>query len=161
MANVAIFRSNQLPQYLTSVHTTLYESDPDVIINPDVSALTAVPLKYWKRNGNLVQEQSAAEKTTTDAGIAAALQATNRSGADTITNAATIEGVELRAFVGVLVDELNILRQWTRDFKTEVAAATSLANLQARVATLATLNDRTLAQAKTAYQNKISSGSAD
>lgn len=63
-----------------------------------------------------------------------------------------------RAVAAVLADEINILRSWTRSFKTEVAAATSLANLQARVATLPTLTDRTLVQARTAIKDKIIGG---
>lgn len=41
----------------------------------------------------------------------------------------------LEIIVMILKDEINIARAWTRDFKDEVAAATSLANLQSRVAT--------------------------
>lgn len=67
----------------------------------------------------------------------------------------------LRAVAAVLVDELNIARGWTVSFKAEVAAAASLADLKTRVATLPTLNDRTLAQAKTAILNKIASGDVD
>lgn len=67
----------------------------------------------------------------------------------------------LRAVAAVLVDELNIARGWTVSFKAEVAAAASLADLKTRVATLPTLNDRTLAQAKTAILAKIGSGEVD
>jgi hypothetical protein len=104
---------------------------------------------------------TAGEKTAVDAALAAALTASNRTEADTVTNQLSGAGVELRAIVGVLIDELNVLRGWTVSFKAEVAAATTLADLKTRVATLPTLNDRTLVQAKTAYQNKISSGGAD
>lgn len=62
----------------------------------------------------------------------------------------------LIAFADILVSEFNILRQWEMEFKNEVAAATSLANLQSRVATLPDLPDRTLAQLKTAILNRIS-----
>lgn len=66
MANVALFRSGQTPQYLLSVHTPDYASDPDALINPDVSALTGVPTKYWKRVVNAVQEMTAQEKQALD-----------------------------------------------------------------------------------------------
>ena len=62
----------------------------------------------------------------------------------------------MTAFADIIMDEINILRGWTIDFKAEVAAATSLANLQTRVATLPDLSDRTLAQLKTALTNRIS-----
>lgn len=60
------------------------------------------------------------------------------------------------AYSDIIKDELNILRGWTLDFKAEVAAATSLADLQTRVAGLPDLADRTLAQLRTAINNRIS-----
>lgn len=161
MANVAIFRAGQLPQYLQSVNTPDYASDPDALINPDLSAVSGLALKYWKRSGSSILAQSAAEQAATDASIAAALITANRAVADAVANVSNGEGVQLRAIVAILLDEINALRTWTRDFKAATAAATSLANLQTRVAALPTLADRTLAQAKTAYQTKIASGGAD
>jgi hypothetical protein len=66
-----------------------------------------------------------------------------------------------RAIVLTLVDEINLLRQWITSFKAAVAASSSLANLQTRVAALASVPDRTPVQAKTAITNKIDSGAAD
>lgn len=60
-----------------------------------------------------------------------------------------------RAVIGLSIDEVNTLREWITSFKSAVAAATSLANLQTRVAALPDVPDRTLAQAKTAFVNKI------
>lgn len=68
------------------------------------------------------------------------------------------ENMALRATVTLVVDELNILRQWLSDFKTEVAAATNLANLQTRVASLPNMPDRTYQQAKTAIKTLIDNG---
>lgn len=67
----------------------------------------------------------------------------------------------LRAEAGLTIDELNALRQWVMSFKAAVAAATTLADLKARVATLADLPDRTQAQAITAIKAKINAGSVD
>lgn len=67
----------------------------------------------------------------------------------------------LRGTAAVLVDEINLLREWIVAFKAATAAATSLANLQTRVAALPDLPDRTVAQAKTAIQNKITAGAVD
>jgi len=66
MSNIAIFKQGQQPRYLKSVHTPDYDQDPDVVVNPDVSALDAVPLKYWKRSGDTVSEMSAVEKQAID-----------------------------------------------------------------------------------------------
>lgn len=67
----------------------------------------------------------------------------------------------LRAAFDVTRDELNILRQWNQSFKSEVAAAASLADLKNRVALLPTLPDRTLLQFKNAVENKIGGGDVD
>ncbi len=63
-----------------------------------------------------------------------------------------------RAIAALAIDEINTLREWIVSFQAAVAAASSLANLQTRVAALPNLPDRTLAQAKTAFINKVNSG---
>jgi len=67
----------------------------------------------------------------------------------------------LRAEAKLIVNEINILRQWIVAFKVEVAAATSLADLKTRVATLPNLPDRTFEQAKTAMKNEVTAGTVD
>jgi hypothetical protein len=75
------------------------------------------------------------------------------------TNVSTTTPDELyrliRAEAEVLLDEFNNLRQWLASFKTETAAASSLANFQSRVAGLPNTPDRTLSQLKTAIENKL------
>lgn len=66
-----------------------------------------------------------------------------------------------RAEAAVLVDEINSLRQWIESFKAATALASSLADLKTRVAALASMPDRTLAQAKTAIKAKIQAGTVD
>lgn len=82
MANIVIFKPGKPPEYLESVNGAEYMTDPatndtkpnspDVLINPDISAVKNVPVKFWKRVGNAVVEMSQAEK---DAIAAAELQA--------------------------------------------------------------------------------------
>ena len=60
-----------------------------------------------------------------------------------------------RAAIELLVDENNALRQWLVDFKVQVAAASTLADLKTRVATLPNMPVRTAAQIKTALRNKL------
>lgn len=81
--NIAIFKPNQTPQYLISVDPTPYLLDPQapkgterpkddtIVLHPDISTLQNVPLKFWKKVGNAIQEMTQAEK---DAIIAAELQ---------------------------------------------------------------------------------------
>jgi hypothetical protein len=76
-------------------------------------------------------------------------------------NITTDEVRVLRALVIVLIGEINSLRTWTRNFKAETAAATNLSNFQSRVATLATLTNRTAAEARQAIQEQINSGASD
>ena len=161
MSNIAIFRTGQPPQYLTSVNEPPYVGDPDVLIDPDVSEVISVPLRYWKRVGDTIVEMTQGEKDAVDAAIALATLTANRTYANSIDDLTNGEGIQWRALVMILLDELNTIRQWTVSFKTEVAAATNLADLKTRVATLSTLSDRTIAQAKTAYTNKINNGTAD
>jgi len=82
MANIAIFKPGKRPEYLTSVNGSEYMTDPatndttpnspDVLINPDISLVKNVPVKFWKRVGDTVVEMDQAEK---DAIAAAELQA--------------------------------------------------------------------------------------
>lgn len=67
----------------------------------------------------------------------------------------------VRAVVLVLIDEINILRLRDRDRSTDVAAATSLADLKTRWAARSQLNDRTGLQAKSAINIKLDAGEAD
>lgn len=78
MANIAIFNPNQTPEYLTSVNGAEYMADPtalegnvvsnnpNIIINPDISVVKDIPIKYWKRNGNQIIEMTTAEKQVVD-----------------------------------------------------------------------------------------------
>ncbi len=58
MANVL---NRTTKQYIASAHTPDYDPG-DWIINPDMSAVSGVPSKYWKITGDTVSEMSAAEK---------------------------------------------------------------------------------------------------
>ena len=111
--------------------------------------------------------QTAAQPTidafdSSPAADTAYLNTTARTNATTAidTNVAA-DWKALRGAAAVLVDEINLLREWNTGLASAVAAASSLADLKTRVALLPALPDRTLAQAKTAIQNKITSGVVD
>ena len=146
-------------EYRTSVNTPDFDPQ-DWIINPDLSALLGiVPRVYWKVSGDSVLEMSQAEKDARDAAIAAAELAAAKSGAEVSIDG--LPGYELRALAMLTIDEINLLRQWLTSFKAEAAAATNLSNFQNRIASLPSMPDRTLAQAKTAYKNLISGATLD
>ena len=63
MSNVVIFKDGEV-KYLKSVHTPDYLSNPDAIINPNIPI--GVPIKYWKRNGDIVLEMDTSEKNAVD-----------------------------------------------------------------------------------------------
>lgn len=62
MASVAIFEPGQIPQYLPSVNTPDYETNPYAIVNPDLSLVSGVPTKYWKLDNGIISEMSQIEK---------------------------------------------------------------------------------------------------
>ena len=78
MANIAIFEPNKTPQYLTSVSEGPYvininvdkrlqqPRDSTILLNPDISTVKNVPLKYWKKVGNQIQEMTMLEKQAID-----------------------------------------------------------------------------------------------
>jgi hypothetical protein len=67
----------------------------------------------------------------------------------------------LRALALVVLDENNLMRDWIQAFVAAVAASTSLANMQTRVAALQAMPDRTSPQLVNAMVAKIADGSAD
>lgn len=85
----------------------------------------------------------------------------SRAAAKAALDAVRDDGVLLRGLLKLLIDELNILRQRDRDRAVDVAAATSLTNLQTRWAARAALNDRTAAQARNALKSVYDAGDAD
>ncbi|OGU80428.1 MAG: hypothetical protein A2W11_00755 [Ignavibacteria bacterium RBG_16_35_7] len=93
MANLAIFKTGQTPQYLISVNTPDYEGDPDIIINPDISAIEKIPLKYWKRIENNIAEMTADEKL-----------AVNNTELTTRKTAADTFSVDINLIIKVLID---------------------------------------------------------
>lgn len=109
------------------------------------------------------------ELATNDATIAqanldaetAAFIPNNRAAAKALLDSLDALGMGWRAIALINLDEINLLRKYNRDLKTEILASSSLADLKIRVATLNAMGDRTLAQMKTAFNNKIDAGNAD
>jgi len=165
MASIAIFDPLATPQkvlsYLDSISSPDYAGRTDVVIQPDISALAGIPIIYWKHVAGAIVEMTVSEKSAVDAAIIQAAINAMRSGGISTLVVQSPAGIVLRAFADILKDEFNIIRQWITDFKADVAAATTLADLKTRVAADPDLPDRTLAQLKTAIQDKISSGTVD
>ena len=63
MADIVILEPGKQAQYIRSVHTPDYQGNPNALVNPDLTAVSNVPLKHWKKGtGNTVVEMSVSEK---------------------------------------------------------------------------------------------------
>lgn len=67
----------------------------------------------------------------------------------------------IRAEALVILDEINLLRDWITQFMAATAAATSLADFKTRVAALPSVPQRNASQIRTAIKSKINAGDAD
>ena len=111
MSNVAIFKSGETPQYLKSVNTPDYEGDPNVLVNPDISALGNVPLKYWKRVADLIEEMTTSEKQAADD---AELQARKDAVTVELVARGLIEAGNTRWSQGLTITKAQVI-QWLKD----------------------------------------------
>lgn len=112
--------------------------------------------------GNPVTQPTPAQlSAVTAAQVAAYYTGLERSAGDGYLTAPDGQWKLQRAAILALVDYLNALQTWVTQFTAAVAAATSLANLQSRVAVLTVPPAITAANAKAAVKAKIDSGAAD
>lgn len=163
--------TNWAKQYIASQDPAPYVGRNDVLVFEDTTLQTVtelrtlletVPVRYLIVIGNpQVREMTVQEKAAVDAAILAAQIAANRTGAINNITFGSPEFVLLRGILLLIMDELNILRDWVTRYKAQVAAATSLANLQTRVASLPDVPQRTNQQLRTAIIAIINNGQAD
>lgn len=146
-------------EYTESGDTSRYPSSSHTLINPSLSQVGGVAQKYWKLVAGAIVSKTAQEIADQDAAEAAANLAAIRTAAK--AHMTSSGDIDWRAVAAIMIDEVNALRQRDRDRADDVAAAVSLADLKARWALRTSLADRTLAQGKTAYNNKVDSGDAD
>lgn len=133
-------------QHLRSVNTPDY-SEVNWIINPDLSAVAGFASKYWTISGDDVLLMDQAARDAVDAAEAAAQVV-----ADKIAEKLRYAGERaLRAIVLMLIDENNIMREAITTLSTQANAVAGSIDIQ-------DLSDRTPAQAKTAFENKVDAG---
>ena len=148
MASVTVFDSLSSPQRVvrhisrTNLadwvdHNTKVPFRSDVLVDADLSAVAGVSRKYWKHVAGSIVEYTAVEKTAQDAADVAAADVNLRTGAKAQFDGLDTRALFLRAFADILREEINSLR------------------------TLHSLPDRTLAQLKTAIQNRVDDGTVD
>lgn len=153
MANV-IHRTTL--QFIASANTPDYP-EPTWKHGPDMTAVAAVPSRYWKApaDWNAVGagpvEMTQGEKDAVDAAIATAAR---QAAATVLDNAEDI----VRAMMLTILDEFNLHAARQTSLLAQIAAATSLANLQSRVASNVTaIPQRTTQQLRTAIAGKLGS----
>jgi len=76
MASIVLYNPdgivvNQVTQYMVSANTPDYDQVIFKVVNPDLSALHSVPVKWWKVDSDVVVEMNINEKATIDASILA------------------------------------------------------------------------------------------
>lgn len=120
-----------------------------------------VPPKYWKltAGGDDIEEMTAGEKVAVDAAESTSAIASAKASADAAIDG--LDGYQLRAVAKLMIDEINVLRTWLRDFQSVIAAANNLSDVKTGVASLSGVPDRNLAQAKAAYKTLISGTDLD
>ena len=116
---------------------------------------------YWRHDAGEIRDMDAGEKAALDVEIAAAALASKRSGAKDGFESGGAQKTARRALLNNIVKDSIRWRTWFRDFQTEVAAATDLADFKVRVASLPSNPDITLEQAITVLQAEIDAGEAD
>lgn len=157
MANV--LHKTRVPiDYRPSVDTPQFP-EVDWFRNPDISAVAAVPQKYWRVGTNPVEEMSQAEKDAVDAADVSSATSSAKASADAAIDGN--DGYDLRALAKLMIDELNVLRQWNAALKAAANASTNFATLKSGLLALPNTPDRTLSQAKAAYKNLIAGTDLD
>lgn len=134
---------------IESANTPDYQ-EPDWKVSPDLSAVAGVPSRYWKWDAILDRP---------DAMTAPERRAKDDAERDVQRDSATaqIDGPEdiLRAVIAVLVAELNRHAQTVTALLDSIDAANSLGALKARVALIADVPERTMAEVRAAIRARM------
>lgn len=172
MPDIVIFdpETNDILRHVPSVDPFSYQGRTDVLIFDDRTTVKdweiralfdQYPRKYLKRVGGIVEPKTQAERNSTDSSLSSSELLTQRVSAVNKLSSREPDSKLIRAVILLMIDEINNLRGWITSFKAETAAATNLANLQTRVASLGNLPDRTGEQAKEEIISKLNAGIAD
>lgn len=144
MPRIVVFDEGASPQKVlrvtgTSENQGFWDDSgrTDFLVDPDLTAVSGVPQRYWKVVGSSVVPFTAGEQSAQDASEAAIKDSGIRTGAKGFFDSQESLNLALRAFADIVKDEINILRA------------------------LHSLPDRTLTQLKNAIKNRIDSGSVD
>lgn len=162
MADYFIYRVNggEVMTVSTESHASQLNSFFSEVVDPNTPDGKDLSVKKIYVNGT-VRNATAQEISNFSVAANADDNIVARTSQSLLLDSNNRSGIVHKAIAQIVIDEINILRKWLRDFKVEVAASTNLANFQSRVATLSTLADRTPTQARAAIKSAISSGDND
>ncbi len=118
------------------------------IIDPDLSAVAGVAHKYWKILIDAVLAMTQVERDAVDAA-----EVTARRDA-AVATLIQVEGVQ-RAFMLIVLDELNLGALKINALLAAIGAATSLAGLKTAVSLIADYPALTEAKLRTAIRNRL------
>lgn len=140
-------------EFRPSVNTPEFP-EPTWKHNPDMTAVAAVPFRYWKAPpdwnaaGAGPVEMNQTEKDAVDAALLTAV----RNG--TMAQLDNTEDV-VRAFLQVALDELNSHAAKINAILTAIDSGGTLAQVKTNIAAIADYPTRTLGQLQTAIRNKL------
>ena len=161
-----VHRTNK--QYLTSTSpASLPESEANYIQDPDMSAVTGQPSKYWTITGDDVTLKSPAEQAVVDAALDA-----QKTQADRDTVIATPDnpdalGVEIRALIQLMNKRDNYLTNRIIELQNRVQAmcdsSGAVANMKADglAVSISATNTRDRADAVQDYKDDTAAGVND
>ena len=145
--------ANQVTLIDPSGDTSQYSGQPNTLINPNVPG--GVAMKFLKVDGPDVVEMSQGEKDSITAVETAAYIASTRTSSKSTLDDFGSPNLATQALALLVLNQVNILRGLWMAYKVEVAAATSLGDLQTRVAGMDDTPELTISQLKTAMKNQI------
>ena len=134
-------------EYRRSVNTPEYPVQ-DWIIDPDLSAVTGVPSRYWVITGDVVTEMDQAAKDAVDAQELADLY---DKLADTLEQSDSYD----RAIALTLLDGVNNLSGKITGILNAIDNATNLASLKSAIAAITDAPQRTPAELKAALRARL------
>lgn len=136
-------------QFVASANTPDFP-EPTWKHNPDMSAVVGVPVHFQKWDA--VAERPIPQTAGEQAATAAARLTASRNA--TAAQLDQVEGV-LRAFMLLLVDELNLHSARLNSILTAIDGAGTYANMRTAIAAIADLPTRTAQQLRDAIRNKL------
>lgn len=109
---IVVISENGVASYYPSANTPDFEGNPDALINPDLTLVSGVPTKYWKRVGDSVVEMTQEEKD---------LLATNELLAR--KNLADTYNIDIKTALTALVKVINLRLPSNKITKDELVEA--------------------------------------